>query len=200
MTVDIRDRFFLPKDGQPRTGVGFSRAVIVIVGALSVGVALYLSATDQAQTWDLFLSITGLFGVPLAGVFALGIFTKRANTSGVLVGLLLGAALAWVVQEQAGLTPFAVSTVAFIGAMIFGYLISLITGATQRGRSDHDVLPLTIFGKRSAYTRRVPTEPARTVAAAAASAPAVSPDSAPTVGSNPTDLGAASASNNKNDK
>src|SRR5699024_6655410 len=78
VTVDIRDRFFPPKDGLPRTGVGFSRAVI-IVGALSVSVALYLSATDQAQTWDLFLSITGLFGVPLAGVFALGIFTKRAN-------------------------------------------------------------------------------------------------------------------------
>ncbi|WP_259358791.1 sodium:solute symporter family protein [Brevibacterium sediminis] len=200
VTVDIRDRFFPPKDGRPRTGVGFSRAVIVIVGALSVGVALYLSATDQAQTWDLFLSITGLFGVPLAGVFALGIFTKRANTSGVLAGLLLGAALAWVVQEQAGLTPFAVSTVAFIGAMVFGYLISLLTGAMQRGRGDHDVLPLTIYGKRSAYTRRVPTEPAREPAASVASSPAISADSAPTIGSDPTDPGATSANNDKNDK
>ena len=37
---------------------------------------------------DLFLLITGLFGVPLAGIFAVGIFTKRANTFGVLVGLV----------------------------------------------------------------------------------------------------------------
>src|SRR5699024_10702635 len=96
VNVDIRDRFFPPRDGLPRTGVGFSRAVIIIVGALSVSVALYLSATDQALTWDLFLSITGLFVVPLPGVFALGIFTKRANTSGVLGGLILGAGLAWI--------------------------------------------------------------------------------------------------------
>jgi SSS family solute:Na+ symporter len=198
VTVDIRDRFFPPKDGQARTGVAFSRTVIVIVGALSVGAALYLSATDQAQTWDLFLSITGLFGVPLAGVFALGIFTKRANTSGVLAGLLLGAALAWVVQEKAGLTPFAVSTVAFIGAMIFGYLISLLTGAIERGRGDHDVLPLTIYGKRSAYTRRVPTHP--TDPAEAVAVPAGPADTATSTGSGQTDPSAASATENKNDK
>src|SRR5699024_5347859 len=77
----------------------------------------------------------------------------RANTSGVLGGLILGAGLAWVVQEQAGLTPFAVSTVAFIGAMVLGYLLSLLTGGL-RARGDHDVLPLTIYGKRDDYTRR----------------------------------------------
>ena len=194
VTVDIRDRFFPPKTGQARTGVGFSRAVIVIVGALSVSVALYLSATDQAQTWDLFLSITGLFGVPLAGVFALGIFTKRANTSGVLAGLVVGAGLAWFVQERAGLTPFAVSTVAFIGAMIFGYLISLLTGTFGR-RSGHDVLPLTIYAKRAAYTRRVPTNPVEAVAASAATA-----NSAPSIGSHPTDSRAASTAVKTNDK
>lgn len=72
VTVDIRDRFFPPRGGKPRSGVGFSRFVIIAVGIASVAVALYLVATDQAETWDLFLSITGLFGVPLAGVFAWG--------------------------------------------------------------------------------------------------------------------------------
>ncbi|AZT96096.1 sodium:solute symporter [Brevibacterium aurantiacum] len=163
VTVDIRDRFFPPKNGLARTGVGFSRLVIVIVGALSVGVALYLSATDQAQTWDLFLSITGLFGVPLAGVFALGIFTKRANSAGVLSGLVLGAAVAWYVQDVAGLTPFAVSAVAFVGAVVFGYIISLFTGSKAR-RADHDVTALTIYGKRDQYTRRIPTSPTTTSA------------------------------------
>src|SRR5699024_7758370 len=165
-TLYISDLFTPPNDGLPRTGDGFSRAVIIVVGILSVSVALYLSATDQAQTWDLFLSITGLFGVPLAGVFALGIFTKRANTSGVLGGLILGAGLAWIVQEQAGLTPFAVSTVAFIGAMVLGSLLSLLPGG-RRARGDLDVLPLTIYGKRDDYTRRVPTKPAEPVAMSA---------------------------------
>src|SRR5699024_12229581 len=120
-------------------------------------------ATDLAQTCDLFLSLTGLFVVPLAGWFALGIFTKRAHTAGVLGGLILGAGLAWIVQEQAGLPPFAVSTVAFIGAMVLGYLLSLLTGGL-RARGDQDVLPLTIYGKRDDYTRRVPTKPVEPVA------------------------------------
>ena len=158
VTVDLRDRFFPPRDGSIRKGVGFSRLVIVVAGALSVSAALYLSATDQAETWNLFLSITGLFGVPLAGVFALGIFTRRANTSGVIGGLVLGAATAFYVQETTTFTPFAVSATAFAGAVVFGYLVSLITGAL-RGPGAHDVLPLTIYGRHSEYVCRT-TSPA----------------------------------------
>lgn len=150
VTVDIRDRFFPPRDGQARSGVGFSRFVIIAVGAASVAVALYLVATDQAETWDLFLSITGLFGVPLAGVFALGIFTKRANTFGVLCGLLFGAGLAWYVQNVVGLNPFAISIVAFVASVVLGYVFSVLTKSSTL-RTDRDVLPLTIYGKREAY-------------------------------------------------
>ncbi|MGK4219076.1 sodium:solute symporter [Kocuria marina] len=163
VTVDLRDRFFPRRDGKERTGVAFARLVIVIAGAISVAAALYLSATDQAETWNLFLSITGLFGVPLAGVFALGIFTKRANTAGVLGGLVLGAATAFWVQRTTEFTPFAVSATAFLGAVVFGYLISAITGSI-RGANTHDVVPLTIYGKNAEYVRRTssPVAPAGT--------------------------------------
>ncbi|WP_339393573.1 sodium:solute symporter family transporter [Brevibacterium metallidurans] len=150
VTVDIRDRFFPPRGGKPRSGVGFSRFVIIAVGIASVAVALYLVATDQAETWDLFLSITGLFGVPLAGVFALGIFTKRANTFGVLCGLLLGAGLAWYVQNVVGLNTFAISIVAFVASVVLGYVFSVPTGSLAV-HADRDILPLTIYGKREAY-------------------------------------------------
>ncbi|GAA3278912.1 sodium:solute symporter [Nesterenkonia halobia] len=153
ITVDLRDRFFPSREGGVRSGVGFSRLVIVLVGAVSVSVALYLSVTDQAQTWNLFLSVTGLFGVPMAGVFALGIFTRRANTAGVLGGLGLGACIAWSVQQATSLSPFAVSMAAFAGAVILGYLVSLVA-AGRRGAEPHDVLPLTIYGRRTEYIRR----------------------------------------------
>ncbi|RAD58250.1 Na+/proline symporter, partial [Burkholderia multivorans] len=95
-------------------------------------------------------SITGLFGVPLAGVFALGIFTKRANTFGVLCGLLFGAGLAWYVQNVVGLNPFAISIVAFVASVVLGYVFSVLTKSSTL-RTDRDVLPLTIYGKREAY-------------------------------------------------
>lgn len=146
VTVDVRNRFFT----RTRAGVGFSRLVVVVAGALSVAVALYLVQTDADETWNLFLSIMGLFGVPLTGVFFLGIFTTRATTSGVLVGLSVSAAIAFVVSEFVTTTPFHVSSVAFIASVGVGYLASLVSPE----RNPHDISALTIYGKRAAYARR----------------------------------------------
>lgn len=63
------------------------------------------------------------------------------------------------------MTPFAVSTVAFIGAVIFGYVISLFTGSRNLG--DHDVTALTIYGRRATYTRRTSSSPSLAATASA---------------------------------
>lgn len=149
VTIDLRDRF--SRTGS-RAGVAFSRLVIIVTGALSVGVALYLVSTNQAETWNLFLSVIGLFGVPVAGVFALGIFTRRANTTGVLIGLAAAAVGAYFIQSYSVVTPFHVSTVAFIGSFVVGYLASLATGGA--GKDEHNIEALTIYGKDTEYVRR----------------------------------------------
>lgn len=130
----------------------YPRSVIVLAGILSVGAALYLVATDRAGTWNLYLSITGLFGVPLAGVFVRRIFTQRANTTGVVSGPIGGAIPAFAVQGTES-TPFAVSTAAFLRAVITRHLASVGWGML-RAKDPHDIAPLTIYGIRSDYTRR----------------------------------------------
>ena len=96
-----------------------------MAGLLSYGISIYLIA-DSNNLWDLFLLITGLFGVPL-GIFAVGIFTKRANTFGVLVGLVAGVIIAYVLNGVGGgNAPFYVSIISFVVAFIFGYLVSLV--------------------------------------------------------------------------
>ncbi|MBZ8177587.1 sodium/solute symporter [Corynebacterium poyangense] len=147
VVVDLRNRF-MPHRGE--ASVMFSRVVIIVAGAFSVAAALYLVATDKSDLWDLFLAMTGLFGVPLAGVFALGIFTTRATTPGVTAGLILGAFAAWEAgQLKAG--PFLVSIAAFVVAIVGGYLCSLLL----RGHHDPErVIPLTIRGRDAAYERR----------------------------------------------
>lgn len=98
-----------------------------MAGLLSYGISIYLIAADSNNLWDLFLLITGLFGVPLAGIFAVGIFTKRANTFGVLVGLVAGVIIAYVLNGVGGgNAPFYVSIISFVVAFIFGYLVSLV--------------------------------------------------------------------------
>lgn len=141
VVTDIRNRFF-----RGEASVAFSRMVIIVAGVFSVSAAIYLVVTDQSDLWDLFLAMTGLFGVPLAGVFALGIFTRRANAAGVLIGLLAGAAAAWWVGTLE-IGPFLVSIAGFCVAVIVGYLASLPFAS----RYDRDILGLTVFGRDLEY-------------------------------------------------
>lgn len=151
LTVDVWDRFAVPR-GRRRATVGMARWIIILTGAAGVAVALFLVSTNQDETWNLFLSIMGLFGVPLAAVFALGIFTRRARAAGVLIGLVAGSVVAWLVKTQ-GMNPFLVSTVAFATTALAGYLASLAWTAA-RGREAHDITALTVFGTSAQYVRR----------------------------------------------
>lgn len=145
VVMDLRNRFL-----KGEASVAFSRAVIVIAGAFSVAVALYLVVTNKSDLWDLFLSMTGLFGVPLAGVFALGIFTMRANTPGVFLGLLVGAVSAYFAGKT-DMGPFFVAITAFVVAMAAGYLLSIPFSSRQdRAR----IQPLTVRGRDAEYVRR----------------------------------------------
>ncbi len=142
IAIDIRDRF----SSGPKSSVLFSRVVILVAGALGVGVSIYLLATNQDETWNLFLAVMGLFGVPIAAIFALGIFTRRASTVGVAAGLV-GATVIAAVLRFNGSNPFVVSGVAFVATLVLGYLVSLIVPAPSR-----NVVGLTIHTRSQDYT------------------------------------------------
>lgn len=144
VVVDLHDRFTHRKGS-----VMMSRVIIIVAGIFSVTGAIYLIATNQSDLWDLFLAMTGLFGVPLAGVFALGIFTKRANSTGVVLGLIFGAFMGWYAGTL-NVGPLIVSIAAFAAAFIGGYLLSLIFSSK---RQVEETLPLTIYGIDQDYVR-----------------------------------------------
>ncbi|KRL60847.1 sodium:solute symporter [Latilactobacillus fuchuensis] len=135
--ADFRVRFFNNRFKQ-FSDVTWARIIIIISGLLSLGVAIYLMVSDQSQTWNLFLAITGIFGVPLAGIFAVGIFTKRANSTGVLVGLIASAFLTYFAQRSE-ISPFVVSCVSFASAFIISYVVSLIFK-----KSNKNIVGLTV--------------------------------------------------------
>ena len=99
---------------------------ILIAGILGLLMAIYLLVGNQSQTWNLFLAFTGLFGVPIAGIFAAGIFTQRANTVGAVTGLIVSAALTYYVQSK-GMSPFMVSCVSFLSSMFIAWFVGLFT-------------------------------------------------------------------------
>lgn len=139
LSVDIKHRFF--GKGKEKDEVTFARWMIILSGLFGFGMSIYLIASDSNDLWDLFLLITGLVGVPLAGVFAVGIFTKRTNTLGVICGLALGIIFAYIFNGiGGGNSPFFVSIISFLVAFIFSYLISIVIPGKKK-----DIVGLTIF-------------------------------------------------------
>lgn len=146
--TDFKQRFYGTTSN--RSDVWLARLSIAVTGVIGVVVALYLVSTNQDETWNLFLDVMGLFGVPIAGVFALGIFTKRANAPGAIIGLVLGSAMALYISYGTPFTPFVVSTVSFIGSLIFGYIISLFFPAKTK-----DTTGLTVYSRNADYKKSV---------------------------------------------
>ncbi|MDK9851971.1 sodium:solute symporter [Staphylococcus equorum] len=151
LSVDIKHRFF--GKGEEKSEVAFARGMIILAGLFGFGMSLYLIAADSNDLWDLFLLVTGLVGVPLAGVFAVGIFTKRTNTFGVIVGLILGIIIAYIFNGVGGgNSPFFVSIISFVVAFIFSYIVSIIVPGEKK-----DIKGLTIYDikEKSNYISKV---------------------------------------------
>jgi SSS family transporter len=69
-------------------------------------------------------SITGLFIGPLLAIFVLGMFTRRANSGGVFLGLLAAFGVTLYLKNYTPLTFMLYGTCGLITAMITGYLAS----------------------------------------------------------------------------
>ncbi|MDG2167411.1 MAG: sodium/solute symporter [Opitutales bacterium] len=59
--------------------LNFARKLVGFLGILGTVFALVLSSMDTGHIFDLLVSILGLIGSPLAGLFLLGLFVKRAK-------------------------------------------------------------------------------------------------------------------------
>ncbi|OAO25374.1 Na+/proline symporter [Mammaliicoccus lentus] len=122
VVVDLKQRF--SKNNDSKNDVLLARIIIIIAGVFGTLASLYLINQETNETWDLFLLVTGLFGVPIAGVFAVGIFTKKANSIGVIIGLIVAAIASYFIGKT-DITPFTVSVIGFFIAFVVGYLASL---------------------------------------------------------------------------
>ncbi|UXR69303.1 sodium:solute symporter [Staphylococcus sp. IVB6246] len=148
LSVDIKQRFFGKKS--EKAEVRFARFATVAVGLIGMLISLYLIAADSNDVWDLFLLITGLFGVPIAGIFAVGIFTKRTHGVGVIIGIIVAVIASYFLQGIGGSgSPFYVSILAFVIAFVVAYVASLIIPQPKK-----DISGLTIFDKHGEVTYR----------------------------------------------
>ena len=105
-----------------------ARWLTVLTGAMGTGGALLMTQLDATSLWEQYMKLIGLFGGGLAGLFALGIFTRRATGPGALIGAACGAVTLYFVQSQTPVSFLLYSSVGIVVSFVAGYAASLCVG------------------------------------------------------------------------
>ena len=133
--TDFYDRF---RDAGRPTGPRLMRLLTLALGAIVTGTAL---TVDQWGTlFQIAAKIINGLGSPLLALFLLGMFSRRANSLGMLLGGLLGTA--WSVFVSCSIEGLALHYYAVVnlaGTLLACYLCSLIAGP-MCGRSSPEQL------------------------------------------------------------
>ena len=87
----------------------------------------------------------GLFTGSLAGVFALGIFTRRAHGWGALVGAVTSATVLVLVQQFTNVHFFLWAGIGIVTCLAVGYMASLLLPSAVS-----ELRGLTVFSRRAA--------------------------------------------------
>ncbi|MET0936016.1 MAG: sodium:solute symporter [Luteibacter sp.] len=130
VSVDFYDR--LVKNRTPKQGVVFAEVSTVVVGLVGIGLALLLSRFDVHSLFDVSIELAGLLGGGFAGAYTLGMFTRRANSPGVAIGIAASTVLTFVAWAFKLVHPYFYLAISIFLCIVIGYLASLCFPAPTR--------------------------------------------------------------------
>ena len=149
-SVDFYEK--LAKNPTPKKSVLFAEIMGVMVGLSGIGLALLLSRFDIHSLFDVSIELAGLLGGGFAGAYTLGMFTRRANSQGVAIGIGASIALTLLIWSFQLVHPYFYLAISIMLCIVIGYLASLLFPAPTR-----DLDGLTIYAKSdSNYVRPAP--------------------------------------------
>lgn len=112
-----------------------ARRVTVLSGIAGTAIALAMTAMQITSLWDAFLGFIGLTGGVLAGVFSLGIFSRRASGRGALVGVIVGIVAVAYVRFYTPLHFFLYAATGFLVSAFVGWMFSRLMPDKSRDLS-----------------------------------------------------------------
>lgn len=139
-SVDFYEK--LAKNPTPKKSVLFAEIATVATGLLGIGVALLLSRFDIHSLFDVSIELAGLLGGGFAGAYTLGMFTRRANSAGVAIGVASSIGLTLLAWSMDLVHPYFYLAISIMLCIVIGYLASLLFPAPTR-----DLDGLTIWVK-----------------------------------------------------
>ena len=142
-SVDFYEK--LVKSPTQKKSVLFAELMTVAAGLVGIGIALLLSRYDIHSLFDVSIELAGLLGGGFAGAYTLGMFTRRANSPGVAIGIgsaIVLTTLAWSVNL---VHPYFYLAISILLCIVIGYIASLFFPAPTRS-----LVGLTIYDDKAA--------------------------------------------------
>jgi SSS family transporter len=102
-----------------------ARLITAGLGFLGTALAVLFIVSDMKSAWDAFMTILGLIGGSMCGLFCLGIFTVRTNGIGAIIGAIVGAAGLYWLQGHTQVHFLLYATLGVLFCVVAGYLGSL---------------------------------------------------------------------------
>lgn len=123
LVVDFYKRF--KKNVTDQASLRLAKWITVVTGVFGTAFALVLSRYSLPSLWDTFIMLTGLLGGGFGGVYALGMFSRRANWQGALVGIVSSIFITLAVRAYTNIHVLLYGGVAIISCIVIGYIVSL---------------------------------------------------------------------------
>lgn len=130
ISVDFYEK--LARNPTPKQSVFFAEVMTVVVGLIGIGAALLLARFDIHSLFDVSIELAGLLGGGFAGAYTLGMFTRRANSQGVAIGIAGSIALTMVAWSFDLVHPYFYLAISILLCIVIGYVASLFFPAPQR--------------------------------------------------------------------
>jgi len=122
-TVDWHQR--LSPNATDRSSLRLARRLTIALGVIAVVTASVLVTFDIQSLWFFFQKCLGLLSSGLVGIFALGIFTKRASSRGVLLGAFTSIAVLTYMTWFSSLHFYLYAVIGITTSLVIGYLASI---------------------------------------------------------------------------
>jgi len=129
-SVDFYEK--LAKNPTPKKSVLFAEVATVLTGLIGIAVALILSRFDIRSLFDVSIELAGLLGGGFAGAYTLGMFTRRANSPGVAIGVVCSILLTMIAWWFSLVHPYFYLAISIMLCIVIGYIASLFFPAPTR--------------------------------------------------------------------
>lgn len=121
--VDIHSRFFNKSNKGPELHT--ARIATCVIGVISLSFAFLMATWNIASLWDEFNKILGLILGSMGGLFMLGMLTKRANSTGAMIGIIVSIIVQLFVARFQVVHLLLYTASGFISCFVVGYVASL---------------------------------------------------------------------------